>query len=116
MPRVASDSLSLFLGGYCDQDWDYSYPTIWDAVDDYLASEPRSERHQAAVDLREKILDKSFTETELDRVFLSIGCAYDPPRDGMTHRAWLEEVERRIAGSLQPPESRSSGHPEAASA
>jgi uncharacterized membrane protein len=91
-----SDPFGLLLKGYFHQDWTLDGKTALEVLQSFRDDEPEPvvrQARQEAADLLAKNLDEAALENELERR----GLQYYPPGDGLTHRAWLEQVVETFA-------------------
>jgi hypothetical protein len=89
--------LMYFLAGAFHQDslsvldWQGREPNHRDALSFYKVTEEPAFIKQVAQELR-AFLKLSLSENEIEKTVESFGVAYGPMYDGLTYRAWLEEV------------------------
>lgn len=83
------------------QDWDLDHATVWDALDDFVAGEPRSvgELGREVRELRRRDLSEDALREVVGN---ELRCDYWPPGDGLTYSSWLAEVDRRLSGDGDP--------------
>lgn len=92
---TSSPALQLLLQAYLGLDWPEDYGDPWEALADFLASEPESARTLKSE--IEVMLASADSDAELRRVVVEeIGSGYLPEADGLTYRGWLLEVCRRV--------------------
>ncbi len=99
-------ALEQALGGYLHQDYLSDYSSFDEAINAFVASEPKELVDSARKELSQ-FVDLTEETSTLGELLLQLGCYYDPVADGMTVRDWLREVEGILAFSAP---SRSS-HP-----
>jgi hypothetical protein len=89
-------NLDEFFGTYFHQDWNSDAASAREIVENYLREWPAEGVAAARTEL-EKLLSEVESESELGRCVQQLGCYYNPPGDGLTYRAWLEQVARVLS-------------------
>ena len=84
------------FGAYLHQDWPEDAGSWQAALAQYAAREAPPLVAAAQRDLT-RLLTDSPTEEALARALDAFGNAYDPRPDGLTYRAWLEQVRAHLA-------------------
>lgn len=84
------------FGGYLHQDWPEDAGSWQTAIDQYVSREAQPLRAAAQLDLA-RLLAEVSGEGELAAALDAFGNAYDPRAEGLTYRAWLEQVRARLA-------------------
>jgi hypothetical protein len=88
--------LQEFFLGYLHPDWRVDAATMGEVVDEFLATADGDLIDDVAVELDE-LLGEDDTEDELNsRMLHEYSLFYDPRRDGLTMRAWLEELRSQL--------------------
>lgn len=89
-------TLDNFLAAYFHQDWVLDHDTPAAVVDDYRSGESDAtvERLRGELDA---LLARDPDEAELAALLRASGCEYDPARDGVGYRDWLQSVRTRLA-------------------
>lgn len=84
-------TLDNFLAAYFHQDWVLDHDTPEAVVADYV----RGESEATVVQLRDeldRLLAGNPQEAELAALLRACGCEYDPSRDGIGYRDWLQAM------------------------
>ncbi|MEN1941586.1 contact-dependent growth inhibition system immunity protein [Luteimonas sp. MJ246] len=84
-------ALENFLSAYFHQDWAMEHDTASGVVDAYLGSEADAEIVAVRDDLA-SLADENLDEPALGARMQSLGCEYDPSREGGSWRAWLASL------------------------
>jgi hypothetical protein len=93
-------SLRLLFGGYINLDWIDDYDDPWDAVADFVASEPGASDLPGEVG---SLLSSQPLEPELRRLVVNeLGSGYLPESDGWRYDEWLAELAARVREATQP--------------
>lgn len=93
MKRARYPHLEDLLGGYFHEDWRQDAPDADAALALYAKAWPPA--HRAAV--RGEIdAVLRLKDAALHKNLRRMGCAYHPPADGLSARAWLERVRDRL--------------------
>ena len=90
--------LAQFLGAYLRQNWPEESGGWEAATDLFVSNEPADHVQRALGDLRE-LLRRVPDDSALGRAPDALGRYYDPTPDGVTSRAWLEQVGARLAAA-----------------
>ena len=92
---IDTPSLDRLIGAYVNEDWPSLYPSVWAAVDDFVASAPR-----LAASLPSEIdaITRAFPgEADLAKHLDRLGIGYDPQPEDHGFHGWLAQVRRRAA-------------------
>lgn len=93
-------TLRLLFGGYLNLDWIDDYDDPWDAVTDFVQSEPSSSDLPGEV---VTLLSSQPQERELRRLVVDeLGSGYLPESDGWRYDEWLAELADRVREATQP--------------
>lgn len=90
------DDLRYVLSAYFHQDWNHTYDSWQAVVDDYVAVSG-----DAVIGIPgeiDRLLLQISDDSELAKVLMSLGCAYDPPEGD---REWLAAMRDRIRAASQ---------------
>lgn len=88
-----SQALEQLFGSYFHQDWPLEHDSYRGVIDEICASEPVLTIQAAVVELT-ALLEKFPAEDSLRRKLVNeIGCYFEPNSEGLTYRAWLEQVK-----------------------
>lgn len=88
-------ALRLLLQGYLNQDWPDEYQDAWEAVSDFVESEP-DDAAALVGEIWTAILSAR-TDADLEQLVLGdLGSGYLPPADGWSYLSWLVEVARYV--------------------
>lgn len=83
--------LELLMSVYFDEEFDLEGKTAMDVLKSFREDEPEpvvQRAYDQVVELLSRDLDEAELEAELER----LGLRYYPPGEGLSHRAWLEQV------------------------
>lgn len=94
--ETAYPALWQFFGGYFHQDWDLAGPGWRDVVAGYIDEAGPEIVRQTADELAVLLRDVSDEDALRGVVLDGFGCFYLPDPDGVTMRAWLEEVRQAL--------------------
>lgn len=94
--------LSQFFSGYFHEDWELEAEDPNRIIDIYLSQRTdREHLFRLAADL-DALTSSELSDDALSRLlFVELGCYYDPAADGLSARAWLQQVSCRLRGGLQ---------------
>ncbi len=88
-------ALEQLFGGYLHEDWADDYADVWQAVDDFVRSQPS---YAPAVRGEvEQVLTECKSEATLEECLDGLGLVYYPPGLGWSsYRTWLIAVADRV--------------------
>ena len=93
-------SLRLLFGGYLNLGWIDEYDDPWDAVTDFVNSEPDASDLPGEVGA---LLSSQPQEDELRRLIIDeLGSGYLLESDGWRYDEWLAELAVRVREATQP--------------
>ncbi len=84
-------TLDNFLAAYFHQDWTLDHDTPEAVVADYVRGESEATVAQLRGEL-DRLLAADPQEAGLAALLRASGCEYDPARDGIGYRDWLQAV------------------------
>ncbi|GIZ52340.1 contact-dependent growth inhibition system immunity protein [Noviherbaspirillum aridicola] len=88
-------ALRHLFGAYFHQDFDLEYKDAEDAINGFLSLEPQQEIEASVVELHD-LLKLGLSESDLERLLIRLGLAYDATSTGLTNSEWLEHVKQRL--------------------
>lgn len=86
-----------WLLGQFYAEWDETFDTWEDLVDDWMAGSPPSRRAAAAAEIS-KLLSDADDSQEFAIRMSRMGCDFDPRPDDGGYRGWLTAVRDRLVG------------------
>lgn len=88
-------TLDNFLAAYFHQDWMLDHDSARAVVDDYADGESEATVGRLRGEL-DALLASDADEARLAALLRDNGCEYDPARDGLGYRQWLESVRAQL--------------------
>jgi hypothetical protein len=98
VPPHAQDLEQLF-SAYLHQDWPDEHAAANEAVDAFIGDRQGTPALARTLTQLEHLLATT-PDAALPDALENLGCAYHPPGDGLTHRAWLTHVAGMLRSSL----------------
>jgi hypothetical protein len=92
---VSEEAFEFLIQGYFHQDWMMDGPTVEAVLRKFVADSP-PELVAGAREYAAALVRSDLDEAELERMLDGFGIQVYPPGLGMTHRQWLELVEREL--------------------
>lgn len=93
------ERLSQFFSGYFHEDWELEAEDPNGIIDIYLSQQADREHPvSVAADLDALTSSELSDDALSSMLFKDLGCYYDPSVDGLSARAWLQQVSRRLKG------------------
>lgn len=94
-PMSELPTLRNLFSAYFHQDWPLDHASPDAVIDDYRTGEAPVHVRQALQEL-EALLAQPLDDAALGARVHALGCEYDPTRDAVTWRAWLQSVALRL--------------------
>ncbi len=98
MSSAFHDRLPQFFGGYFHEDWQVEAEDPDGIIDLYMSQADRDQRLGVAEGIDALITSDLSDEAISRMLFEELGCYYDPTPDGLSARAWLQQVSHRLKG------------------
>ena len=90
---ASTPNLEEFLGGYFHQDWSEDAPTAVAIVERYLSEWPIEEIPKMLNELNALLAQR---DDDVMQCVMKMGCFYNPVADGISYRAWLNQIVYRL--------------------
>lgn len=88
-------ALAHLCGAYFHQDWMVDDPDLVSVIRRFRGEHSRRKLRATVGDI-ESLLVIGLDEQALQSLLESLGCAYDPGRDGLTYQDWLCQVRDQL--------------------
>jgi hypothetical protein len=96
-PNSCPDELYQFFAGHFHEDWPVEASTPDGIIREFLAQNHDPEKLGRLADLIDEYIGSAKSDDALERgLFHELGCYYMPSADGLSERAWLEHVAKRL--------------------
>lgn len=93
------NALEYLLSAYFHQDWAHDFSSTRDVVRAFSAREPREQREELRLDLR-NLFTTGIDEETATELMQRAGCSYDPRADGLSVLGWLRDVYGWLSSDL----------------
>jgi hypothetical protein len=95
--------LAHLAGAYFHQDYDLDAPTPPDIIHNFVDGEEPGAITELAAEIT-NILNSDMTDSQIGDLWIrTLHASYEPPKDGLTYRAWLVATLHNIQEPNQPP-------------